>query len=124
MSPTADEPDGNALTPLRQFRSVSETEIVIGLLQSKGIPAICAGRYNPKAPAQILVPARCVEEAKRLIADAHDVTSGSEHAAERRVAEPRSLVTVITWVLAFGILLLVIVEVWRFVEGIVKGFFR
>ena len=38
------------LVPLPGFGSLSETEIVVALLQSAGIPVVKVGRYNPKAP--------------------------------------------------------------------------
>ena len=42
----------------RRLNFRMETEIVIRLLQSSRIPAVLAGRYNPKAPKLILVPAK------------------------------------------------------------------
>src|SRR4051794_24580264 len=44
------------LVPLPEFGSLSETEIVVALLQAAGIPVVEVGRYNPKAHAQKLVP--------------------------------------------------------------------
>ena len=42
----------------RRLNFRMETEIVIRLLQSSRIPAVLAGRYNPKALKQMLVPAK------------------------------------------------------------------
>lgn len=104
MPPGADEHDGNTLVPLKQFGSASETEIVLGLLRSSGIPAVHAGQYNPRAPDQILVPAKCVADAYRLIGD---VTQRSIPSADQFADEPRSVLTAISWLLASGVLMVI-----------------
>lgn len=89
MSPNSNECDGNMLVPLKQFGSASQTEIVLGLLRSSGIPVVHAGEYNPRAPNQILVPAKCIADAYRLIADIGDVAPKSIPTAEQFADEPR-----------------------------------
>lgn len=125
MRPSADEHDGNTLVPLSQFGSASESEIVLGLLRSSGIPAVHAGQYNPYAPQQILVPTKCVADANRLIADVRDVAPSSiPTAAERLAEEPHSIATAITLVLAIGMSVFALLEVARFVSAIAKSLFR
>ena len=89
MPPNADEHDGNTLVPLKQFGSASETDIVIGLLRSSGIPAVHA--------------AQCVATAYRLIADMGDVAPSSIPIAGQFADEPRS----IFWDLAGGVLIVI-----------------
>lgn len=98
MSPNSNEHDGNTLVPLKQFGSASETEVVIALLRSGGIPAVCAGRYS----LQILIPFKYVAEANRLIADARDGAPSPIPTTEPVPEEPRSTITDITWLLVGG----------------------
>jgi hypothetical protein len=121
MPASADENDGNTLVPLKQFGSASETEIVLGLLRSSGIPAVHPGRY---AQQQILVPLKFVAEANRLIADARDVAPSSIPTAEQFADEPRSILTAILWLLAIGMSVVAMVEVAHFVSAIAKSPFR
>jgi len=124
MASSTDEGDGNALVLLKQFRSASETELVIGLLRGSGIPTVLAGRYNPKAPMQILVPSKCVADANRVLADRGDVAPRPISTAERFGDGPRSILTAITWLLALGISGLVVLAVGRFVFATAKSLFR
>jgi len=103
MSPNSNERDGNTLVPLGQFGSASETEVVIGLLRSSGIPAVHPGQYYPRAQQQILVPFKFVAEANRLIADARDVAPSPIPTAEQPEDEP----TEISWLLAGGVLIVI-----------------
>ena len=100
MSSNSNERDGNTLVPLGQFGSASETEVVIGLLRSSGIPAVHPGRY---AQQQILVPFKFVAEANRLIADARDVAPSPIATTEQPADEP----TEISWLLAGGVLIVI-----------------
>jgi hypothetical protein len=121
MSPNSNERDGNTLVPLGQFGSASETEVVIGLLRSSGIPAVHPGRY---APQQILVPFKFVAEANRLIADARNVAPSSIPTAEQFADEPRSILTAILWLLAIGMSVVAMLEVAHFVSAIATRPFR
>jgi hypothetical protein len=102
MPPNVDESAGYDLIPIAQVKSLSETEVVLSLLQSSGISAVCGGQYNPKAPKQILVPRSRVEEANRLIANARNSAGAS---SERAAEERPSIITAITWILAIGVLI-------------------
>jgi len=124
MPSNTDERNEDTLVALKQFGSASETEIVIGLLRSSGIPAVHGGQYNPKAPQQILVPAKCVADANRLLADVRDVAPSSIPTGERFAKEPRSIVTAITWLLAIGISVFALLAVTRFVFAIAKSLSR
>jgi len=88
-----------------QYGSASETEILIGAPRGSGIPAILAGRYNPKAPNQMLAPLSTSPDANRPIADMRDLAPSLIPAAERFADEPR-IMTAITWLLAIGFPLL------------------
>lgn len=110
MPPSADEDDGYSLVPLDQFGSDAETEVVLGLLRSSGIPAVHAGQYSTKVPNQILVPAKCVADALQLIANRSDVPPDPPPGAEQFADEPRPLVTTIAAairILFWGALLLI-----------------
>lgn len=93
-------------------------------LQSGGIPVVEGGRCNPKAPAQVLVPRNRLAEAHRLIASARGFSSSAtslERPAER---ERPSLVTAITWVLAIGMAIYVVVQAGRSIYGLAANWFR
>lgn len=110
MRPSADEDDGNSLVPLERFGSDSETEVVLGLLRSNGIPAVHAGQYSTRVPNQILVPAKCVADAIQLIANTRGVPPGLTPTAEQFADEPRPIVTAIATairILACGALMLI-----------------
>ena len=94
MPPDSDGHDGHALVPLKQFSSASETEIVLGLLRSSGIPAMHAGQYNPRAPNQILVPDRCVADAYRVIADMGVVAPSSIATTGEFADDQHSILTI------------------------------
>ncbi len=108
------------MVPLGEFGSASETEVVIALLRSNGIPVVHGGRYNPRAPKEILVPQERLEEAKLLIADARGAAPASAGVGER-MEEPRSLVTAVTWIFAIGIALVAIVAA---LSAYIRAMFR
>lgn len=66
----ADEIDGSELVYLAEFRSVLESEVVVALLESSGIPTFLADNYDRRINRRILVPRYCLEDAKRLISEA------------------------------------------------------
>jgi len=98
------------LVPLPGFGSLSETEIVVALLQSAGIPVVEVGRYNPKAPTQMLIPRNRLADAHRLIVNARGHNSSATSQQRPPAEEPPSVVTAITWVLAIGMVLFVVLE--------------
>jgi hypothetical protein len=110
MRPSSDEEDGNSLVPLGQFGSASETEIVLGLLQSSGIPAVHGAQYKTNTPNQILVPAKRVADAIQLIADARGVPSSTERSGD----EPRPIVAAIKLLTCGALMLIGLWVLWLF----------
>jgi hypothetical protein len=96
---------GALLNPLAielELGSASETEVVIGLLRSSGIPAVHPGRY---AQQQILVPFKFVAEANRLIADAGDVAPNpAPLQSNQRTSQPKSV--------GFSLVVLIVIGLW------------
>jgi len=94
------------------------------LLRSSGIPAVLAGRYNPRAPKEILVPAKWVDDANRVIAGRDDVAPRAILAGERFANEPRSILTATSWLLAIGMAVLAALAVGRFVFAAAKSLYK
>lgn len=110
MRLSADEDDGNSLVPLGQFGSASETEIVLGLLQSSGIPAVHGSQYKTNTPNQILVPATRIAGALQLIADARGMASGTEQSED----EPRPIVAAIKLLACGALMMIGLWVLWQF----------
>jgi hypothetical protein len=119
----ADDPPDTDLLPLGRLGSRSETEVVMALLKSSGIPAVLGGLYDPKAPKAILVPRASLEEANRLIADARSLNTGSAP-PEPPPEEPRSIVTAITWVLGIALMAYVAYMIADTIYGLVRHWLR
>jgi hypothetical protein len=122
--PRADNAGTCDLVPLPQFGSLSETEVVVALLQSCGIPVVEGGRYNPKAPTQVLVPRNRLADAHRLIANARGHSSSATPLHRPSAEERPSVVTAITWVLAIGMVMCVLVIVGKLIYGLAAHWFR
>jgi hypothetical protein len=91
---------GDDLVALDQFQSLSEIELVVGLLEESGIPVVQRGLYDIKVPRQILVPRSSVEAANRVIAEAQDCN------AEPPLAAPPSDFSTAMWIWIIAVLAL------------------
>jgi len=74
-----DRGDGLDLIYLGEFHSPSETQIVMALLRSSGIPVELGGGYDVRAyDKRILVPRDRLEDAKRVISEARKSDLGAD----------------------------------------------
>jgi hypothetical protein len=117
-------PDPNAdasdLIPLPEFGTASETAVVVGLLESNGIPVVRQSAYNPKARERVLVPQNRWEEARQLIASGRSSGSPSAQASPDAPQESPSMVTAIGWILAIGLAAYVIFEVGNVIYNLAR----
>ncbi|MBZ5585888.1 MAG: DUF2007 domain-containing protein [Acidobacteriia bacterium] len=119
-----DPPDESELASLARFRSPSESDVVLALLQSEGIPAVYRGRYNPKAPREIFVPRGRLEEANRLVAGARESAGLLDGVPDAPAEEPRSRLTVAIWILASGALCYALFAIGRVIYQLARAFLR
>ncbi len=115
-------PDESDLAALAPFRSPSEADVVLALLQSEGIPAVYRGRYNPRGPREILVPTTRLDEALRLIAEARKSAGLADGVPDAPAEEPRSKFTVAVWILAAGALGYALFAIGQVAWQLVKSF--
>ncbi len=96
-----DEPD---LIPIGEFPSEPETEVVLALLESNGIPAVRNRSYDVRFHKRehILVPRNLFVEATRVISESKKPEPEVDRAPEEPLTEPRSFVTLGIWLLAIG----------------------
>ncbi len=111
------------LIPIAEFGSSSETDVVVALLQSRGVPALRGGRYNWKAPQQVLVPRRAVERARRVIGEARKSGEYLRTETSQTAEERRSIGTAAIWIMAIGMSGCALFVAGRFVRDLIRYFF-
>ena len=78
MAPTPS--DGLDLVRLEYYKSGFETELILGLLKTQGIPAVLVGQYDYASRnghrGSVMVPRERLDEAYRLIREARGNPTG------------------------------------------------
>jgi hypothetical protein len=104
------------LVPLGEFPSPSETAVVIGLLESAGIPAFYdRPRYRGSHDPRIYVARETLDDAKRVLARART----QSHFVPEPVPSPDerpSLMTAMLWILAAVMLTFFIHDLYHWIE--------